>query len=102
LGVAHTLGLKGIKRMVLLDIPEAAPQLFLGMRTGISLALILVVVSEMLIGSNRGLGKVIADMRYTDDTPRLYAALFVAGVIGFLYNALVAFAERHLLHWRGR
>ena len=102
LGVAHTLGFKGIKRMVLLDIPEAAPQLFLGMRTGISLALILVVVSEMLIGSNRGLGKVIADMRYTDDTPRLYAALFVAGVIGFLYNALVAFAERHLLHWRGR
>ena len=88
--------------MVLLDLPEAAPQLFLGMRTGISLALILVVVSEMLIGSNRGLGKVIADMRYTDDTPRLYAAIVVAGAIGFFYNALVAFAEQQLVHWRGK
>lgn len=102
LGVARTLGLTGMRRMVLLDLPEAAPQLFLGMRTGISLALILVVVSEMLIGSNRGLGKVIADMRYTDDTPRLYAAIVVAGAIGFLYNAFVAFAEDQLVHWRGR
>jgi len=102
LGVARTLGLTGMKRMVLLDLPEAAPQLFLGMRTGISLALILVVVSEMLIGSNRGLGKVIADMRYTDDTPRLYAAIIVAGAIGFLFNVIVAFAEQQLVHWRGR
>ena len=102
LGVARTLGLTGVKRMVLLDLPEAAPHLFLGMRTGISLALILVVVREMLIGSNRGLGKVIADMRYTDDTPRLYAAIVVAGAIGYFYNALVAFAEQRLVHWRGR
>jgi NitT/TauT family transport system permease protein len=102
LGVARTLGLTGMKRMILLDLPEAAPQLFLGMRTGISLALILVVVSEMLIGSNRGLGKVIADMRYTDDTPRLYAAIIVAGAIGFLFNVIVAFAEQQLVHWRGR
>lgn len=102
LGVARTLGVTGLKRMVLLDLPETAPQLFLGMRTGISLALILVVVSEMLIGSNLGLGKVIADMRYTDDTPRLYAALVVAGGIGYLYNAFVAFGERTLVHWRGR
>jgi ABC-type nitrate/sulfonate/bicarbonate transport system permease component len=102
LGVARTLRLTGMKRMVLLDVPEAAPQLFLGMRTGISLALILVVVSEMLIGSNHGLGKVIADMRYTDDVPRLYAALVAAGAIGFLYNAVLAALERQLLHWQGR
>lgn len=101
LAVARTLGLTGLKRIVLLDLPEAAPQLFLGMRTGISLGLILVVVSEMLIGSNRGLGKVIADMRYTDDTPRLYAAIVVAGGIGYVYNVFVAFAERTLIHWRG-
>ncbi len=102
LGVARTLGLTGLKRMVLLDLPEAAPQVFLGMRTGISLSLILVVVSEMLIGSNRGLGKVIADMRYTDDTPRLYAAIVVAGAIGYFYNAFIAFAEQRLIHWRGQ
>ncbi len=102
LGVARTLGLTGLKRIVLLDLPEAAPHLFLGMRTGISLSLILVVVSEMLIGSNRGLGKVIADMRYTDDTPRLYAAIVVAGTIGFLFNIILALSEKTLIHWRGR
>ncbi len=102
LGVARTLGLSALQRTAYVDLPEAAAQIFLGMRTGISLALILVVVSEMLIGSNRGLGKLIADMRYTDDTPRLYAALLLAGLIGLAYNLGLALAERTLLHWRGQ
>jgi len=99
--IARILKLTGVRRVCLVDIPEAAPQIFLGFRTGISLALILVVVSEMLIGSNRGIGKVIADMRYTDDMPRLYAAMVMAGIIGYLYNLALAASERWLLHWRG-
>ncbi len=102
LGVARTLGLSGLRHALYVDLPEAAPQIALGMRTGISLALILVVVGEMLIGSNRGLGKVIADMRYTDDTPRLYASLLITGVIGLAFNLMIAFLEKRLLHWKGR
>lgn len=100
LGVARILGLTGLKRVLLLDLPEAAPQIFLGLRTGISLALILVIVAEMLIGSNHGIGKVIADMRYTDDKPRMYAAIIIAGVIGYLYNLILGRIER-IIHWRG-
>lgn len=102
LGVANVLGLRGFRRVLLLDIPEAAPQMFLGLRTGISLALILVVVAEMLIGSNAGLGKVIADMRYTDDKGRMYAAIVVAGLIGWTYNRALIFVENTVLHWRGK
>lgn len=90
-----------MRRFWLVDIPEAAPQIFLGLRTGISLALILVVVSEMLIGSNHGLGKVIADMRYTDDKGRMYAALITTGMIGFACNKLLMLIEKKTIHWRG-
>ena len=98
--VASTLGLTGARRLLLVELPEAAPQFFLGLRAGVSLALILVVVAEMMIGSTRGLGKVISDMRYTNDVPLLYAAIFAAGVIGYAYNRLLLLAERRLLHWR--
>lgn len=101
IGVAKLLGISGTRKLLLLDLPEAAPHIFLGLRTGISLAFVLVVVTEMLIGSNRGLGKVIADMRYTDDKGRLFAAILVAGVIGYLFNLLLRTLERRLIHWRG-
>lgn len=101
IGVARTLEIDGFRRLLLVDLPEAASQIFLGMRTGISLALILVIVSEMLIGSNRGLGKVIADMRYTDDKGRLYAAILMSGVIGYGFNWVLAAIEKSVVHWRG-
>jgi ABC-type nitrate/sulfonate/bicarbonate transport system permease component len=101
LGVAKTLGFTPWQQLILVDIPESAAQIFLGLRTGISLALILVVVSEMLIGANKGLGKVIADMRYTDDKGRLYAALIVTGGIGYIFNVVLSAIETRTLHWRG-
>jgi NitT/TauT family transport system permease protein len=101
LTVASLYGLSSWQRLTLLDTPEILPQLFVGLRAGISLALILVVVSEMMIGGDTGLGRVIYDMRFTDDKPRLYAAMALTGLIGYLYNVGVRVLERHLVHWKG-
>lgn len=40
---------------------ESLPQTFIGLRSGISLALVIVIVAEMLIGTETGLGKRIID-----------------------------------------
>ena len=101
LAVSQAMRLAGLRRVLLSDLPEALPQIFIGLRAGVSLSLILVVVSEMLIGSNRGLGRVIADMRNTDDKGRLYAAILVTGLIGYGYNWLLAKIEKTVVHWRG-
>jgi NitT/TauT family transport system permease protein len=100
--VVQLYGLGAVRRFALVHIPESLPQVFVGLRAGASLALILVVVSEMFIGTTVGLGKVINDMRYTDDTPRQYLALITSGVLGFLMNLALAVAERLVVHWRGR
>jgi ABC-type nitrate/sulfonate/bicarbonate transport system permease component len=97
--VASLAGLTGIRRVFMLDLPEAARQLFLGLRTGVSLALILVVVSEMLIGANRGLGRVIADMQYTDDKGRMYAAILATGTLGYILNTTILWVERRETWW---
>jgi NitT/TauT family transport system permease protein len=99
LAVSKIAGVKPSRRVLFSDLPEIAPQVFLGLRAGISLALVLVVVCEMLVGSNRGLGRVISDMRFTDDKPLLYAALITSGLIGYSFNAILALLERRLVHW---
>ena len=101
LTVSKIAGFSNIKRFLYLDIPESLSQIFVGLRAGVSLSLILVVVSEMFIGSNNGLGKVINDMRYSDAIPKLYCALFATGLIGYFYNIILINIENKIFHWKG-
>jgi ABC-type nitrate/sulfonate/bicarbonate transport system permease component len=98
--VLRLMGVKRLRRLALADLPEALPHIFLGLRAGISLALILVVVAEMLIGSNRGLGRVIADMQYSDDRGRMFGAIAVVGLIGYGYNLILQRLEKSLVWWQ--
>jgi len=93
LQVVNNLQLKGLKRIFYYELPELTPSLFIGLRTAASLCLILVVIGEMLIGSETGLGAVIADRRYSDDVPVLYLAILLTGVLGFLTNACLEIFE---------
>ncbi len=60
--------------------------LFTSMRLSISIALILIIVSEMFIGTEFGIGKLIMDKSYTDDRPGQYAVVLMTGFIGLLLN----------------
>ncbi|NJD23499.1 MAG: ABC transporter permease subunit [Melioribacter sp.] len=101
LGISQMLGISALRRLIYLDLPESLSQIFLGLRSGVSLSLVLVIVSEMFIGSNHGLGKVINDMRYSDQTPKLYCALLMTGVIGYFYNWILIKSEKWIMHWKG-
>jgi len=100
--ISKIIGLSGVKQFLYIDIPESLPQIFIGFRAGVSLALILVVVSEMLIGAENGLGKVINDTQYSDAIPKVYCALIVTGLIGYLYNYILIVIERKIIHWQGQ
>jgi ABC-type nitrate/sulfonate/bicarbonate transport system permease component len=78
-----------IDRWYRIGLPYAAPSLLAALRLAVSAALVLVVVAEMFIGSQHGVGKVINDLSYTDDRPRQLAAVLVVGVAGFLLNMFI-------------
>ena len=46
---------------------ESMPQTFIGMRSGISIALVIVIVAEMFIGSSNGLGQKIINSQMVFD-----------------------------------
>jgi len=81
---------------------ESLPQTFVGLRNGVSLALIIVIVAEMFIGSVDGLGHNVLDNQMLFEMPRMYAAIFVAGALGYSFNLLFLLIERRYVHWSGR
>lgn len=83
---ADQIRLRGLQRIFYYELPELTPSFFVGLRAAASLCLILVIVAEMFIGSQDGLGKIIMDRRYSDDVPTLYAAIVMAGLLGYLVN----------------
>ncbi len=81
---------------------ECLPQTFVGLRTGVSMALVVIVVAEMFIGSDNGLGKRIIDSQITFDMPQLYGTILASGVMGYGLNVFFLALEKWLVHWSGR
>ena len=81
---------------------ESLPQTFIGLRSAISLSLVLIVVTEMFIGTTSGLGRKIIDSQITYEIPTMYATILLAGIIGYLLNLLFLEVEKRFLHWSGK
>lgn len=81
---------------------ESMPQVFVGMRSGVSIALVIVIVAEMFIGSTDGLGQRIMNAQTIFDMPDMYASIFAAGLLGYVMNLVFLLAERRFVHWGGK
>lgn len=90
------------QRFTKVILPEALPQIFVGLRTAVSIALILVVVTEMFIGTTVGLGYRIYNAQLIYRTPEMYAAILLTGMIGYGLNQCFNLAEKRLVHWGGK
>ena len=84
-----------------ITIFEALPFIFAGMRIGISWNLIVVIVAEMFIGTQYGLGHVIYDASILFDTPCVITGILIIGLIGLTINHLIMIIEKKVVHWRG-
>jgi len=81
---------------------EAMPQILVGMRAGVSLALVIVVVAEMFIGSTDGLGHTVMNAQMLFESGLMYGTIFLAGALGYGLNLLFLLAEKRFVHWAGK
>lgn len=81
---------------------ESMPQTFVGLRNGVSLALVIIIVAEMFIGSQDGLGHRVFESQQLFDMPDMYAAIFAAGALGYALNVLFLGIEKSFVHWSGK
>jgi sulfonate transport system permease protein len=80
-------------------LPSALPDIFAGLRLALTVSLILAVVTEMM-SAEAGLGATILLAARSFRSPELFAGVLTLGAIGFAINAVMEFAQRHLLRWR--
>lgn len=81
---------------------ESLQPSFVGLRSAVSMALVIVIVAEMFIGSENGLGHRIIDAQQVLNVKTMYAAILAAGALGYALNVLFLVAERKIVHWSGR
>jgi NitT/TauT family transport system permease protein len=99
---ARAYGARGIKLLIYVLLPESLPNIVTGMRLSVSLAFVIIVLVEMFIGTEAGLGHRIIDAQIIYNIPRMYAAIFVVGTAGYIANWLMLFSERRLVHFVGK
>jgi NitT/TauT family transport system permease protein len=97
--VGQLMGANSYKLLKYIIIPDALPDIVVGLRTGVSLALIVVVVSEMFLGTKYGLGQIIYNSSLLYETPTMYAAIIFTGLIGYGLNKIFIHLEKRIVHW---
>jgi ABC-type nitrate/sulfonate/bicarbonate transport system permease component len=78
--------------------PTALPYAVTGIRLAASVALVLAITGELVIGTP-GLGKEIAVAQTSNAVPAMYALVVVTGLLGVAANLLTRAAERRALAW---
>ena len=81
---------------------ESLQPTFVGLRSAVSMALVIVIVAEMFIGSERGLGHRIIDSQQVMNVRDMYASILAAGGLGYALNVLFLMLEKRIVHWSGR
>nr|WP_240948780.1 ABC transporter permease subunit [Microbacterium sp. CFH 90308] len=98
LATARSFQIGRVRSFFRVVIPAATPYLATGLRIASSVALILTVTGEIIMGAP-GIGLEINRAREGGDVPLMYAYVIVGGVLGVVLNLLFAALERKVLHW---
>jgi NitT/TauT family transport system permease protein len=90
------------KTVRLIILPSALPYITAGIRVSLAFALIIELVAEMFLGSQSGLGHRIFAASSVLVMEEVYVGILLIGLLGYLLNSVMLFAERKMIHWSGR
>ncbi len=95
---ARSYGVRGLERIRRIVLPSALPQIVAGMRTSLSIAVIMMVISE-LYASTSGIGYFVLQAKNTFQIPAMWSGILLLGLLGYLLNLVFVLAERRFMAW---
>ncbi|XVU22020.1 ABC transporter permease [Actinoplanes sp. CA-054009] len=98
LDTAKAYGVRGLASIRTVILPSASPQIAAGLRQALSIAIILMVISEMFAASN-GLGFTIVQFQRSFAIPEMWSGIILLGLLGFALSLLFRLAEGWALRW---
>lgn len=87
-----------LKHIFLVVIPSAAPNIFTGLRTGLSSCWMCVVAAE-LVSSTTGLGYLIMNARQFGQTDKVIIGMLAIGLVGKVMDSLLKLIEKLAIRW---
>jgi len=93
-----TMGMTWLQRARYLVLPTLLPYFITGVRLSATIALILGISAELIIGTD-GLGQSVAQAQLNGAPVAMYALIITAGVLGIVINLGARAAERKVLFW---
>lgn len=85
-------------RLMDVILPSASPQIFAGARQALSLAIILMVISEMFASTN-GLGYSVVLAQRSFAIPQMWTGILLLGLLGVILAGIFRLIERRVLRW---
>lgn len=87
-----------VQWITMVVLPSALPKIFAGLRLSLSIAIILMVISEM-VGVTNGIGYQLIYAKSQYDITIMWAWMVLLGVIGYGLNLALLAAEGRALRW---
>ncbi|QXQ10060.1 ABC transporter permease [Paeniglutamicibacter sp. Y32M11] len=98
LDTARTLRMNFVQRVRYVIFPTLLPFLMTGLRLAATVALILAISVELIVGTP-GLGQEVAFAQINGSAPAIYALIITSGLLGIAINMIMRFIERKTLFW---
>lgn len=95
---ASAMGMNRYAQLFRVVLPSALPEIFIGLRTGLILALITMVVSEIVARSD-GIGNLLFNAMDMAIYDRMYATIILIAAMGYLLDVGFERVRSHLLRW---
>lgn len=95
---ARSYRLGGARRVRVLLLRAASPQIMAGARQALAIGVILMVISEMFAATN-GLGFTIVQFQRSFAIPQMWSGVILLGLIGVALSLLFKLVERRVLGW---
>jgi NitT/TauT family transport system permease protein len=92
------MGLSAAQRMVRIVLPSALPEILTGCRTGLVLALITMITSEM-IARQSGAGNILFNAMDMGQYDTVFAMIIIVGAMGIGFDAAFEALRRRLVRW---
>jgi ABC-type nitrate/sulfonate/bicarbonate transport system permease component len=98
LETARVFHLSRIRQITRIILPAASPKIFAGLRISLSIAVILMVVSEM-VAATEGIGFFVLQAQRSFRILDMWAGILLLGVLGYGLNAALLGVEARVLRW---
>lgn len=97
--VSRSMETPFLKHIMLVVIPGAAPNIFTGLRTGLSSCWMCVVAAE-LVSSTTGLGYLIMNARQFGQTDKVLIGMLTIGIVGKIMDSSLNLLEKAVIRWK--